>query len=281
MTARGDDRRPRVIPGSGATYLEGGEPAATVAEGRMLLLLHAFPLGCPMWAAQLDAFPGWRVIAPSFPGFDGAPPASPETESMDGYARHVLGVAQALGVTRAVVGGLSMGGYAAFALLRQAAVHAPGFVRGLVLADTRAAADSEAAWAGRQRTIRAVSREGVTAVSRDLTPKALGETTQRERPALAEMVEGLMLAQPAWAVSAALRVLASRPDSTPMLERIQVPTLVVVGDEDVMTPPDEAHAMAQAIPGARFELIAKAGHLSSLEQPEGFTAVVRGFLDSL
>jgi 3-oxoadipate enol-lactonase len=239
-----------------------------------LVLLHAFPLNARMWEPQLAfAEQGWRVIVPQLRGFDGGhhdPPAS----SMDDYAGDLVDLLDALHVERAVIGGCSMGGYVAFALLR----HAPTYVGGLILADTRSQADTPDGRQGREKMLGLLADKGPAGVAEEMLPKLLGETTRREQPAVAERVRALILANANDAIAGAIRALMTRPDSTPLLPSLHVPTLIVVGAEDVLTPPANSESMHQAIPGSELAVIPRAGHLSSLEQPDAFNAAVARFL---
>jgi pimeloyl-ACP methyl ester carboxylesterase len=227
-----------------------------------------------MWEGQLAlADTGWRVIAPQLRGFDaggGDPPAL----SVDDYAGDVIDLLDALHLKQVVVGGLSMGGYVAFALLRFAA----RYVQGLVLADTRSQADTPEGVAGRTRLLQVVQDKGPSAVADEMIPKLLGETTKRTRPAVVEQVRSLALASSADAIAGAIRALMTRPDSTPLLSSIHVPTLIVVGDEDALTPPSASEEMQRAIAGSELVRIPQAGHLSNLEQPDLFNAALAAFL---
>src|SRR5687768_10431894 len=143
-----------IVKGRIVRYVDAGNAASE----RILVLIHGFPLGVQMWEPQLSAFEGWRVLAPALPGFDGSDPI-PEP-SIDAYGRHVVGLLDALGLKRVTVAGLSMGGYVAFSLLRQASDR----ITALILADTRSGADSPEASAGRQRMLDLVARSGANAV---------------------------------------------------------------------------------------------------------------------
>jgi pimeloyl-ACP methyl ester carboxylesterase len=166
-----------------------------------------------------------------------------------------------------------MGGYVAFALLRLAA----RYVQGLVLADTRSQADTPEGVAGRTRLLQVVEK-GAPAVADEMIPKLLGATTQQTRPAIVEQVRSLVLASSTEGIAGAIRALMTRPDSTPLLASIHVPTLIIVGEEDTVTPPAASEEMHRAISGSELVQIAGAGHLSNLEQPESFNAALAGFL---
>lgn len=225
-----------------------------------------------MWQPQLDAFPGCRVLAISLPGFDGVAPLS--DASIDGYADHILGRIDAEGVARAVVGGVSMGGYIGLALLRRA----PERVAGLILADTRSGADTDDAREGRLKMLETLDREGVEAIAAEMVPKLLGKTTQAQRPDVVSAVRGLILKQERAGVAGAVRAIMSRADSTPLLGTVTVPTLVIVGEEDTITPPAEAEKIHAGIAGSTLVRISGAGHMPNIETPEAFNAAVARFL---
>ena len=250
-------------------FLEGG-------AGDPLLLVHAFPLTADLWRPQIDAPPaGWRLIAPDLRGFGEASGASP-ARSVDDHAADLVQLLDALSIERVVVGGLSMGGYIAFALWRRA----PERIRGLVLADTRAEPDTDEARAGRRAMQREVREKGAAAVADRMVPRLLGAAAQR-RTGLVECVRRMVEGASPEAIVDALECLMTRPDSVPTLATITCPTLVVVGDEDEITPPASARSLSAAIAGARLAVIPGAGHLCSLEQPEAFNIEVGAFLGSL
>jgi 3-oxoadipate enol-lactonase len=249
-------------------------PSRSARRRGTLVLLHAFPLNARMWERQLTLSElGWHVIVPQLRGFDGGtgePPAS----SVDDYAGDVIDLLDSLHVDEAVIGGLSMGGYIAFAVLR----HAARYVHALILADTKPQADSPEAIVGRKKLLQTVEEKGPAAVAEEMIPKLLGETTLRERPDVVARVRELILANSTDAIAGAIRALMSRPDSTPLLATIHVPTLIVVGLEDTVTPPANALEMQRAIGGAELVQIPGAGHLANLEQPEPFDAALARFL---
>jgi pimeloyl-ACP methyl ester carboxylesterase len=228
-----------------------------------------------MWEAQLAlADRGWRVIAPQLRGFDGAA-GDPPAQSVDDYVGDVVDLLDGLHIHEAVVGGLSMGGYVAFALLR----HAARYVRGLILADTKAQADTPEGVEGRKRMIELVGSKGPAAVAEEMIPKLLGETTRRTRPDLVDRVRLLATSSSAEAIAGALRALMTRPDSTSQLSTIHVPTLIVVGEEDTVTPRAAAEEMRRGIAGSELIAIPAAGHLTNLEQPTAFDTAIARFLD--
>jgi len=253
----------------------GAELACEVSgTGPALLLLHAFPLGLAMWDAQVAALAdSHQVVRFDCRGFGGSPPGD-GLLTMERIADDAAGVLDGLGLASAIVAGVSMGGYAALAMIRR---H-PQRIRGLVLADTRAGADSPEARANRAAQAEKVRREGAAAVADAVLPKLVGATSHRERPDLVARVRRMIEANPPRGITDALAGLAARADSTPTLREIRVPTLVVVGDEDVITPRPEAEALQRGIALSELVVIARAGHLSSLENPEEFNRHLRAFL---
>jgi pimeloyl-ACP methyl ester carboxylesterase len=229
-----------------------------------------------MWQGQLALTArGWRVIAPHFRGFDGGE-SDPPAQSIDDYAGDVIDLLDALHIDDAIVGGLSMGGYVAFALLR----HAARYVQGLILADTKAEADTPEGVEGRKRMIQLARDKGAAAVADEMIPKLLGETTRRTQPDVVDRVRALATSSSAEAIASALHALMTRPDSRPQLSAIHVPTLIVVGDEDTVTPRAAAEEMHRGIAGSKLAIIPNAGHLTNLEQADAFDAAIAGFLDT-
>jgi pimeloyl-ACP methyl ester carboxylesterase len=243
-------------------------------RGPVVLFLHAFPLGLVMWEAQVQALEArCRVVRFDARGF-GASAVGDGPLSMERIADDAAALLDHLGLGSAAVVGCSMGGYAAFAMVRR---HADR-VRALVLQDTRAGADSEEGRRSRAVLAERVLEEGARVAAEAFVPKLLGETTQRERPELAERLRAITLANPPRGIANALLGLGARADSTPTLREIRVPTLVVCGAEDVLTPPSESQAMQKAIAGARLEIVPSAGHLANLENPEAYNQALTAFL---
>jgi 3-oxoadipate enol-lactonase len=253
----------------------GAELAGEVrGTGPALLLIHAFPMGLAMWDPQVAALADThQVVRFDCRGFGGSPPGD-GLLTMERIADDAAGVLDRLGLPSAVVGGISMGGYAAFAMVRR---H-PERIRGLVLADTRAGSDSPEAKATRAAQAEKVRREGARTIADAVLPKLLGATSHRERPELVARVRRIIEANPARGITDALAGLAARADSTPTLREIRVPTLVVVGEEDAITPFAEAETLQRGIAGSRLAVIPRAGHLSSLENPDEFNRQLRAFL---
>lgn len=244
--------------------------------GPVLVLLHGFPHDHTLWSAQLSALGRQaRVVAPDLAGFGGSEPNGPAT--MDAYADHVIRLLDHLAIDDAVFCGLSMGGYVAFALWRRY----PQRVRALVLSDTRAGADDDAGRAKRRELVALARAEGSAAVTEAMLPGMLGKSTRARAPGAAGDVRRMGAATPVEGIVAGLEAMMARPDSTPTLATITVPTLVVVGDEDVLTPPAQAELLHAGIAGSRLEVIRGAGHLPCLERPAAFNLVVGEFLTRL
>lgn len=247
----------------------------------VLVLVHAFPLGAQMWEPQFrGAFQGWRLIAPDLRGFGGSTDERGEgvDPSIDDYADDVAAlVRDVAGGGPVVLGGLSMGGYVCLAVMRRT----PGLVRALILADTRAGADSLEARAGRKALLTTLEHDGPQGVAREMMPKLLGASTREHNPGVEETVRLLIKRQSPGAIRDAILRMMERPDSKPLLPSIAAPVLVVVGDDDTLTPPSESEAMADALPHATLVRISGAGHLTNLEQPQAFEASVEDFLAGL
>jgi pimeloyl-ACP methyl ester carboxylesterase len=197
--------------------------------------------------------------------------------TIDQYADDLVAFLDSLGLARAVVCGLSMGGYIAFSMLRR---HRDR-IRGLILADTRASADTDEARASRSRLIALIEQEGMAVLAARQLPSMVGRSTLERQSPLAETVRRMMASVPSEGAIGALRAMAERPDSTPLLRTIDLPTLVVGGAEDGITPPDVLRAMSAAIPNSRIEILEHGGHLSPLERPAAFNHVVTEFLGTL
>jgi pimeloyl-ACP methyl ester carboxylesterase len=241
-----------------------------------LVLLHAFPLDRGMWRPQLAALREiTRAIAPDLPGFGESSPAPEFT--IDGAADAVAEFLAALNVPRAVVCGLSMGGYVALALARR---HADRLA-GLILADTRAGVDDTQAKAARDKSITAVRAQGPAALFETMLPRVLSERTRSSRPDVVEYLKSIAARQRADGVAAALAAMRDRPDANAGLKAVAVPTLVVVGEMDTVTPGLSAANLAAQIRGSKLVHIPGAGHLSNAEDPAAFNAAVREFLARL
>jgi 3-oxoadipate enol-lactonase len=247
--------------------------------GPVVVLLHGFPLNRSMWSAQqANVGSTYRVIAPDLRGH-GETAAPDGIYAIDDMADDVLELLDALQLRQPIVlGGLSMGGYIALSLIAR---H-PERVRALMLMDTRAGADSPAAALGREELAKKVeASQSARPVVDAMLPKLFSPTTRSLHPEPMDPVRRMMEETPARALAGALRGMAARPDRTSDLAGIKVPTLVLVGADDTVTPPDEARAMAEAIPGAQLEIIPDAGHLAPLENPAASNAAILRFLSTL
>lgn len=243
-----------------------------------LLLIHGFPFNNTMWEEQVvDLAEITRVIAPDLRGH-GRSDAPDPPYTMSDLAQDCVGLLDYLGIDRpVVVGGLSMGGYITFEIYRQF----PERVAGLILASTRASADDEAGKANRDQMAAQVQEEGVTAVTEGMLPKLLAPESYEADEDLVAFVAEMMAGTSAEGMVGALMAMKERPDSTPLLGEIAVPTLVIHGSEDQIVPLDEAEAMADTIATAELVVIPDAGHLPNLEQPDLFTDVLYEFMDEL
>ncbi len=241
-------------------------------RGRPLLLIHAFPLAGAMWERQIAALSaGYRLIAPDLRGFGASPPV-PRTASLDQYADDLAGLLDHLDLKHVSVAGLSMGGYIAFALLLRHRER----VDALVLADTRPQPDTEDGRRTREENARLAEQRGAGAIADQMLPKLLSSSAPEQ---LRAEVRRIIEANDRAGIAAALRAMAARPDSTPLLATIAVPTLIAVGAEDTLTPPSDARAMHGAITGSRLVELPGAGHLANMEAPEEFNAAVDELLN--
>jgi len=268
---RGTARDPLRVPVGGA------ELAVEVrGEGAPILFIHGFPFDRTVWRHQLAGLSRWKRIAPDLRGA-GASSVPADGYSVAQYADDIVQVLDTLELDRAVVCGLSLGGYTLFELLRR---HA-GRVRAAVFCSAKATADSAEARRGRDEMATLVEREGTGAVAERLLPQLLAPATFAAQPDVVAHVREMIDRTPVPGLVGALRALRDRPDSTPMLGAISVPTLVIAGEADKIAPPDGLRAMAQAVPGAQFAAIPAAGHLAPLEQPLGTSRALADFLDGV
>jgi len=244
--------------------------------GKPLVLLHAFPCNRSMWAHQISALTQgrqFRVITPDFRGF-GESDAPDGPYLMETLADDIAALLEALQIEDCALGGLSLGGYVAFAFYRRYGAR----VRELILADTRPQADSEEGRASREEMAQLAERQGSHVIAERYLPRLLTQATLQDPTGTTARLRAMMEAATPTGLAGALRGIALRADSTDLLPQIHCPTLILVGEEDSTTPLADAHLMAEHIPHARLVTIPYAAHLSNLEQPESFNQALVTFL---
>ncbi|HEX8502421.1 MAG TPA: alpha/beta fold hydrolase [Pyrinomonadaceae bacterium] len=246
-------------------------------RGEAFVLLHGFPFDRSMWRGQVTELSATcRVVAPDLRGL-GETPRGDATVTMGEMAEDVAALLDTLGVERAALGGLSMGGYVAFEFFRRF----PRRVRALLLADTRPQADADEARRTREENAQKVLRDGMAPLVDSMLPKLLSAATREGRPDVVERVRAMMLGIDPEGAAAALRAMAARRDQTDLLAAIDVPTLIVVGREDSITPPADAEAMGAKIKGSRLVRLEGAAHLSNVEREEEFNRALAEFVGGL
>jgi 3-oxoadipate enol-lactonase len=244
-------------------------------NGTPLVFIHAFPLSKTMWQPQVETLKeAYRVITIDLGGH-GESDIVLWNDSLDGYAKNVIHLLDHLEIAQAVFVGLSMGGYTLFSIYR----HYADRVKAMVLADTRAQADSEEGKAGRHSMAEVAFSDGASAIAEMMLPKLLAPSTMAHHPEIMEQVRQMILHTSTAGIVVDLVAMAARPDSTDLLPTITCPTLVIVGEDDQATPVAESQYIAQRIPGSTFVSIPQAGHLSNFEQPAAFNQAIRSFLE--
>jgi pimeloyl-ACP methyl ester carboxylesterase len=263
--------RCEIEPGVIVSYQEKG-------SGRPLVWLHAFPLSQEMWEPQREALCiHAHVLTPDLPGFGDSTPL-PDPPTVEGMADRVVAWLDALAIAEPIVlGGLSMGGYVAMAFARRY----PDRLRGLILADTKSEPDDDAGKAGREQMIAFAREHPPYAVIEKMLPRLLGPTTLTDRHAVLDRVRSIASRQSSAGIIAALQALRDRPDAGPGLESLPTPTLILVGEEDVLTPPELAARLASRMSEVRLINLPRAGHLANLEMPHAFNDAVTTFLAGL
>ncbi|HUK86507.1 MAG TPA: alpha/beta fold hydrolase [Terriglobales bacterium] len=249
----------------------------TVGEGPPVVLLHPFPANHEVWmpvAERLSA--KYRCILPDLRAH-GDSEAGAGPALMSRHAQDLNRICEQAAVGKAVFAGVSIGGYVLFEFWRQS----PERAHALIFCDTRASADSDEARAARLKSAEDVLQSGPEPFFDALLPKLLGETTRRERPDLVEQARKMMARMLTERIAAVQQGMAARPDSIPTLATITVPTLVLAGEEDTLTPRTDAEVIAKGIPGSQLKLIPRAGHFAPFEQPDETAAALLAFLDSL
>jgi pimeloyl-ACP methyl ester carboxylesterase len=272
-------------------------------EGIPLVLLHGFPMDHAMWDGQVvglaketgdllvgEAFmpiqgsrkaaaPRCRVLVPDLRGFGASRSKQPHNcVTMEQFADDLVDWLNAIGVREPIVlGGLSMGGYIALQFWRKYSDR----LRGLIFCDTRANADSPEAAASRRATADRLLQEGPGVLAEGMLPRLFSKYTREHNYPIVEMLQKVILAGDAHGYAAAMRGMAERPDMTASLGKIECPTLLLVGQEDALTTPQEMRAMAEAIPHATFMEIPNGGHLAPLENVAGANVAMGLFLAKL
>jgi len=242
--------------------------------GRPVVLIHGYPFNRALWTEQIPALSNSnRIIAPDLRGF-GDSDASPDTSTMNSLAEDVALLMDHLEIPRATIGGLSMGGYVALAFYKQF----PSRVRALVLADTRASSDTEEAKQTRAQQAEKALSEGMAGIADAMLPKLLTPETVSKRPEIVKFVRDMMLQTKPEGAAAALRGMAEREDQTELLRKISVPTLIIVGSEDAITPVADSEKMHHAIDNSRMVILDHAGHVSNLERTQQFNDELLHFL---
>ncbi len=241
-------------------------------SGPPVVLLHGYPFNRSMWDDQTQALRNsQRVIVPDLRGHGESEVAEATIEAM---ARDIGGLMTSIGISEAAIGGLSMGGYVALAFYRLY----PERVRALVLADTRASADTDEVKQNRRKQAERALSEGMEGIANDLLPKLLSPHTLEKRAEIVDRVRQMMVETKPEGAAAALKAMGERNDQTDLLSRIVAPTLILVGRDDVITPVKDSESMHRVIEGSHLEVIEGAGHVSNVEQPEQFNRVLLNFL---
>ena len=231
-----------------------------------ILFIHAFPLDARMWRPQLGALNAIRLVAPDLRGF-GNNLRAPLFESFELHAKDLVALLDRSSIAKALVVGLSMGGYVAFALARLF----PHRVAGFVFANTRAEPDDDATRQKREAMIEQVKNVGTSLLPNVMLPGLVASTCE---DATRNSLRAMMLEQSALGVIAAVRALRDRPDARGVLSQIHCPTAVVGGESDVLSPSALQKSIADAVPGSELTIIPGVGHLSNLEAPAAFNQVV-------
>jgi 3-oxoadipate enol-lactonase len=243
-------------------------------SGPPVVLVHGFPLNRTIWTPQLrELSRDLQVVTFDLRGH-GESEATPGVYTMEGLARDVKALVDHLGLDRIILGGLSMGGYVAFAFLRQFRER----VQALILADTKAEADTDEARAKREQQAQVALRGGAKPIADRLILTMLTQETQENNTALTNQVYNMMIATSPIGIAGALRGMAQRADSTPMLGTIRVPTLIIVGEKDQTTPLSDSKKMAAGIKGSELVVIPSAAHLTTLENSGSVNLALKGFL---
>jgi 3-oxoadipate enol-lactonase len=246
-----------------------------VGVGPAVVLIHGYPFNRSLWTEQTDALTSrCRVVTPDLRGF-GESEASEGPATMNLMAEDVAKLMDHLGIDQAVIGGLSMGGYVALAFVKRF----PSRVKALVLADTRAQADTEEGKQARQQQAEKALSEGMAGIADAMLPKLLTPDTVSKRPEVVKRVRDMMLKTKPQGAASALLGMAEREELSEFISTVRVPTMIVVGREDAITPVADSEKMQSQIATSRLVVIENAGHVSNLEQTEQFNFALLRFLD--
>jgi pimeloyl-ACP methyl ester carboxylesterase len=257
-----------LVDGHAVAYSDDG-------QGIPLVLLHAFAADRALWRPQIQALsPRYRVIAMDLRGFGSSGSTNGGAVDVDRHADDVAALLAHLKIRSAVVGGISLGGYVSLAFAQR---H-PHLLRGLLLANTRAGADTDAARAGRRTLAQSLRQQGSTAVAAFYGDKLFGPTMDEETR---RTIRAMLLRQNAQGMISALLGMAQRPDRSNFLGRIGVPTLIVSGTADALIPSTESRYMHDRIRGSVFVDIPDAGHLSNMDKPAAFNRALEQFMGKL
>jgi 3-oxoadipate enol-lactonase len=250
-----------------------------VGSGPAVVLLHGYPFNRSMWREQVETLrEHYRVITPDLRGHGETSATQEEPATIAEMAQDVAALLDELEIKRVVLGGLSMGGYVALAFYRRFGQER---VRALILADTRSQADTTEARRNREEQAGKILKHGMSIIIDDFLKKVLTPETLSQKPEITERVRRMVVTTKPQGAAAALRAMAVREDQTDFLPEIVVPTLIIVGSEDQLTPPADAGMMHRAIHGSRLQIIEGASHLSNLERPAEFNRALNNFLDAL
>ena len=245
--------------------------------GLPIVFLHAFPLNRAMWATQENALSSqFRIITIDLRGH-GESDAPLWRYTLDQSADDVSALLDHLAIQQALFVGLSMGGYILFAFYRKYAAR----VKGLILADTKAQADTVEGKDARFQMAQTAYKKGPTAIADIMIPKLLSPATIQTRPEIVQKVRSMIESTQISGIAGNLMAMAERPDSVPLLSRITCLTRIIGGELDQATPPSDAKLMTEKIPGARLTVIPGAAHLANLEQPTTFSQIVSSFASDL
>ena len=248
-----------------------------VGSGPSVVLLHGYPFNRSMWREQVEVLRhNHRLIVPDLRGH-GESAVTPGPATMESMALDIALLLETLNISRATIGGLSMGGYVALAFYRLF----PLRVRSLLLADTRAQADTEEGKQNREQQAEKALKEGMEGIADALLPKLLAPETVAERPGIGRRVREMIVGTEPDGAASALRGMAVRKDYTSFLSRIIAPTLIVVGSKDVLTPVEDSELMHREIGGSRLQIIEGSGHISNLERSEEFNRALVKFLNDV